>query len=570
MVKGFNSAPPRMAYSKATRLMRRLFHAHMEAGQRDVPVAEVLKTFKTREELQSRYATGDVSRREFVRLMGLTGATVAAYAASSGLSKQAKAQSSARVVVIGGGLSGVRCAHMLSQHAITADIYEASSRLGGRTYTDTQSFPGEVIDHGGAFISTEHNALRNLLNNLGLKMEAVNGGAMLEGEEIYQIDGQFYTEEEANADWQIAWTAFKDELHLAPWPQTYDVNTQRGVELDNMSVSDWFDPAHPLSNPVLAQFGPDSRFAKLCYATLVAEYGADYQVQPALNLLYLLAWNPIGSITPLPGTDEYYHIIGGSQRVVDIMSTQLPGQVHLNTALTAISGTASGPYTCSFSDGTSTVADKLVLTLPFTTLRDVSIEPAIWDSFRLEKQMSISTLPMGTNAKIHIELADRTWGPDHPQTINGQERVLNGVSYSDPASFQCIWDSSVPKATGPVILLYFPGGTQGANLRGRDPFGTANSKDVARVLSQVDAVFPGTSAAYTGRATQSFWAASPWQKGAYSYWGIGDYTSIVGAAELSESNIHFAGEHTSVDYQGYMEGAVRSGERVAKEVFQSI
>lgn len=560
----FPRAPRRMAYSKATRLMRRFFHAHMEADRRGVPVQDVLQCYKDRSEILGQYARGGLSRRAFVRLMGLTGATMASLATAP-LLGPAKAQAGARVVVIGAGLSGVRCAHLLGQHSIVADVYEASSRIGGRTYSDTTSFPGEVIEHGGSFVSTEHNALRNLVNNLGLKLEVVNGGELLEGEEIYSIDGEFYTEEEADEDWEIAWRAFKDELHLAPWPQTYDVNTPRGVELDNMPVSEWFD-----SNPILAQFGSESRLAKLCYSDMLAEYGADYQQQPALNLLYLLAWNPIGSITPLPGTDEFYHIIDGSQAVVDNMAPDLLGEIHLDKELVSITGAADGPYTCGFADGTQAVADKLVLTLPFRILRDVSIAPAIWNSFRPEKRLAISKLPMGTNAKIHIRLSDRTWGPDNPQFIAGEERVLNGVAYSDPAGFQCIWDDSVPKPDGAVFLLYYPGGTQGANLRGRDAFGTASAKDVKRVLAQVETVFPGTSAAYTGEAIQSHWAASPWHKGAYSYWGIGGYTSYVGAAELPESNIHFAGEHTSVEYQGYMEGAVRSGERAAKEIFQSL
>ena len=56
--------------------------------------------------------------------------------------------------------------------------------------------------------------------------------------------------------------------------------------------------------------------------------------------------------------------------------------------------------------------------------------------------------------------------------------------------------------------------------------------------------------------------------GAYSHWGIGDYTGFSGAEGLQEGAIHFAGEHTSVDYQGFIEGAVRSGERVAQEIAQ--
>ena len=125
------------------------------------------------------------------------------------------------MVVIGARLAGVRAAHFHAQHAIVADIYEASDRVGGRTFTDTTSFPGLLTERGGAFISTEHNNLRNLVNNLGLSLEGINGGALFDGEEIYRIDGAFYTLEEANDDWRVAWKAFKEDLQDAPWPANF-------------------------------------------------------------------------------------------------------------------------------------------------------------------------------------------------------------------------------------------------------------------------------------------------------------------------------------------------------------
>ena len=173
---------------------------------------------------------------------------------------------------------------------------------------------------------------------------------------------------------------------------------------------------------------------------------------------------------------------------------------------------------------------------------------------------------MGTNAKVHFELTQRTWGPGHDRLVDGVPYPTNGIGYSDPDGFQCIWDARPGVPGGPGILLYYPGGTQGASLRGHDPFGVPNPSDIRTVLARVDGLFPGTSAAYTGRAIQSFWAAEPWHHGAYSYWGSGNYTSFAGAEGLQEGRIHFAGEATSQEYQGYINGAVETGERVAREI----
>ena len=128
----------------------------------------------------------------------------------------------------------------------------------------------------------------------------------------------------------------------------------------------------------------------------------------------------------------------------------------------------------------------------------------------------------------------------------------------------------MPRDQGPVILLQFLGGSQGANLKGNDPFGAANPSDVNRVLAQIEPVFPGTGDAFTGHAVQSFWAAHPWSGGSYSSNGLGQYTSFWGATGTAELNLHFAGEHTSLDFQGFMEGAMESGERAGIEVSQDV
>jgi monoamine oxidase len=509
-----------------------------------------------------------ISRRDFLRNAGLVAAGMAAAPVLGPLAARAARSRDARVVIIGAGIAGIRCAHRLRQSGITAQVYDAADRIGGRTYSVTDFFAdGQVAEHGGEFISTEHNATRNLARNLGLRLEVINGGELPGGEEIYRIDGEFYTYAEASADWLIAWPAFKDELHAAPWPQNFDSFTPRGRELDQISVPDWFDPAHPLSNPILASFGPDSRFAKLLQTNVISEYGGDPADQPALNLLYLLAWNARSSLSPLPGTDELYHVVGGNEQLVKHMAGDLPaGSINTGRPLTAITGEAGGPYTCHFATGAAAVADHLVLALPFRMLREVEIDGRIWTALRPQKQLAISTMPIGTNAKLHLQANTRPWA--QTITVNGQSIQTNGVAYSDPDGFQVVWDGSVASPGARGLLIDYTGGMKGTQLGGPSAFGVASSTDVAEFLTAIEPVFPGTTAAFNGRALQSSWVDDPWHHGAYSHWGIGDYTAFSGAEGLQEGAIHFCGEHTSVDYQGFIEGAVRSGERVATEIHQ--
>ena len=89
-------------------------------------------------------------------------------------------------------------------------------------------------------------------------------------------------------------------------------------------------------------------------------------------------------------------------------------------------------------------------------------------------------------------------------------------------------------------------------------------------LNRVEPIFPGTTTAYSGLAYEDHWSADPWHRGAYSYWRLGQYTGFSGYEGVQEGNIHFAGEHTDPEEQGFLNGPVGSGERAASEVMHQI
>jgi monoamine oxidase len=83
-------------------------------------------------------------------------------------------------------------------------------------------------------------------------------------------------------------------------------------------------------------------------------------------------------------------------------------------------------------------------------------------------------------------------------------------------------------------------------------------------------VLPGITPHWNGRATVDFWTGNPWTRGSYSYWKVGQYTDFAGIEAAQDGNCHFAGEHTSIDFQGYLNGAVESGERAAGEILAGL
>ena len=161
---------------------------------------------------------------------------------------------------------------------------------------------------------------------------------------------------------------------------------------------------------------------------------------------------------------------------------------------------------------------------------------------------AIEQLGMGTNTKLHVQFEHRVW----------YEQGCTGETFAD-TGYQNTWEvtRSQPGAAG--ILVDFTGGAVG------DGFRTGTPEEHARhFLEQIDPVIPRLRP--NGKVAMNCWADHRWTLGSYSYWKVGQYTAFAGIEGVRQGNCHFAGEHTSIESQGYLNGAVESGDRVAKEI----
>ncbi len=521
--------------------VRRMFAAHAEAQRRGMPVEELLGT---------RELLGTHTRRGF--MAAGAGALAGAALAGHPLARAARAlpAMAPRVAIVGAGLAGLRCAHLLWTGApgapIAATVYEGNpERAGGRCWTLRGFFDaGLITEHGGAFIDTTHVAVRRLAAQLGLEEEVVDGGDLPTGEEAHWIDGAYYTEAQTNADWAAAgYHAFRSAGH--------QMRSAAGEQrLDSMSVPEWLDST---------EIGSSSRLGKLLLANTVTENGGDPGDQSALDLIEVTAGSPRTPLELLPGDDEKFHIVGGNDQLVSGMIAELaPGAVKHGHRLVALRANADMTSTLNFDVGAGTVevtADYVVLALPFSTLRDVDLSQS---GLSAAKQTVIQTYGMGTNAKVHVELSRKTW----------PALGFAGAAYGEWDRFCCAWDDSVPLGAdaSPALLLGFPGGDVGRSLLTGEAHAAAPDADVDWLLGEIEPVYPGTSAVYTGRAYEDHWALDPWVNGAYSYCKIGQAATYARLAAAPEGRIHFAGEHTCRKFQGFLEGAVVSGERAARQL----
>jgi monoamine oxidase len=111
-------------------------------------------------------------------------------------------------------------------------------------------------------------------------------------------------------------------------------------------------------------------------------------------------------------------------------------------------------------------------------------------------------------------------------------------------------------------LVDYTGGNIGASFE--DP--SVVQMYAMQFLQQLEPVFPGITERWNGRATLDTPFLSPFLRGSYSYWRRGQYTLFSGSERERSGRCHFAGEHCSINFQGFMEGGAQEGARAANEI----
>ena len=492
--------------------------------------------------LASRVEQLALSRRQFIGAAGAAAVSVAAW------TPRARAATPSKIVVVGGGLAGLTCAYRLKQAGVTAELHEASDRLGGRCWSIRGAFaPGLVAEHGGELIDTGHIELRQLAKELGFALDNLLQGETNGTEPLYWFDGRPYTYEEANADFNAVYQKVHKDLSAASFPTTYASSTPRGRELDAMTITEWIEESVP--------GGIRSRFGQLLDVAYNIEFGAECSEQSALNHLYLLGYVGQGRLRLFGQSNEKFHVRGGNDQVPQAMAAALRAQITTGSELVGIRLTSGGRYTLTFDQGTTTktvTADRVVLALPFSILaRSVDFSGAGFDT---RKTRAIRELPMGTNSKLNVGFKTRHW----------RSLGCNADTYAD-TGFQSTWEVSRAQPGTPGILVDYTGGKIGASFGSGTPATRAK-----QFLGQIEPMLPGITAQWDGRATVDYWAAYPWTLGSYSYYKPGQYTRFGGAEPEISGACHFAGEHTTQDFQGYLQGAVVTGERAAEEVLDAL
>jgi monoamine oxidase len=501
------------------------------------------------EEAVSRLADEE---RRFSRRRLLSGAGAAIAGAgllgSAGRARAAKPLTSTRIAIVGAGLAGMTAAYRLQQAGYIADVYESSERIGGRCWSGRGAFAdGQIYEHGGELIDNGHIQVKQLAQELGLSLDNLYQAETQGTDQLGYFFGDQYTVDQMTADLKTIWQQLHMDVSAASYPTLYNSYTQRGLELDHMSLYEWIERYVP--------GGHGSPLGRMLDVAYNIEYGAESTVQSSLNMLYLLGYVGPGQFRTFGKSNEKFHIHGGNDQLATMLAAKLGSQIRTSAPLTAIARNGSGTYTLTFGSGSGSftaVADHVVLALPFTLLRSVDFSKA---QFNQVKTWAINELGMGTNSKVHVQFRTRFW--------RGQG--CTGETYAD-TGYQNTWEVSRAQPGTSGLLVWYTGGDAGAAVGS----GTVTSQVTKNFLPKIEPVLPGATAQWNGLATRDYWTGYEWTKGSYSYWKVGQYTRFSGAEKERSFNCHFAGEHTSQDFQGYLQGAVETGERAASEILDDL
>jgi monoamine oxidase len=310
------------------------------------------------------------------------------------------------------------------------------------------------------------------------------------------------------------------------------------------------------------------------------EFGADTTDQSSLNLLYLLGYSRRRELQVFGESDERYRLRAGMGALPYAMAQALlwDETIEMGHWLESIRLASDGSYRLTFavagSGAREVSADVVILTLPFAVLRNLDYSGAGFDE---RKHLAIQELGRGRNGKLQLQFSldpgastGRYW--NRTRTDARGSWVSSGSLYSD-TGFQASWEPTRGYPGLPVLLKY-TGGSKVGLLNQRHAYGNATSnrvrQDAAVFLSELEPLFPGVTAFWNGKAAGSLAHVEPRFACSYSYWRVGQYTSIAGYESVRQGGVYFAGEHCSLDYQGWMEGAARSGGDAARAVLSSL
>jgi monoamine oxidase len=525
----------RSARTPLFKSLRRLVGLASLANDKSGPPADELVEMP----VISRY-----SRRDFIRTAAIGAAAISSGSFFTGCAAPKTGPGAPRIAIVGGGIAGLNAAWKLRKQGWSSQVYEASKRTGGRMFSAKDIMgPGLVTEVGAEFVDSNHKEMFDLVKEFGLEwldVQAMGEEKLIS--ETFFFGGSHHSELQAVEAFRPLAAKIKADYDKLPEETTFE-KPEGSDELDRLSLAQYFD-----------RIGAQGWIRQLLDVAFLTEFGLECSEQSALNMIFMISTDLTpGKMALFGESDERYKVVGGNQRVVDELARRVEDQIRIEHRLTALKQKDTG-YTLTFEmPGGRTVdvnADFVILCLPFTLLREVDIQVPLpeW------KKKAIAELGYGMNAKLMMGFKQRYW----------REKGYSGNTFSDEP-FQLAWDNSRLQAGTAGGMTCYTGGKASDELKNGSPADQAK-----RMLVSLEKAYSGLSAQFSGKAERFHWPTHPFTKASYACYRPGQWTTVAGAEIKPVGNLFFAGEHCSLDFQGYMNGGAETGKQAAMAVRKAL
>jgi monoamine oxidase len=440
------------------------------------------------------------------------------------------------LVVVGAGLAGLAAAREGVAAGCSVLVLEARDRVGGRVLNEDIG-GGQVVEVGGQWIGPTQDRIAAIAREVGVDTFPTWN----QGENVIEYAGRLarYTGTIPRINplvlVQVAWAQRRLNQLAKRVPLEAPWETPGAARLDGQTAATWMRRNVPP--------GP----ARMLFELMIE---AIWAAQPEdISLLHILFYiHSAGSLELLGDTEggaQQDRFVGGSQLVPIRMAERLGAErVVLGAPVRAIRQGSDKGVTVE-ADGVSVRARRAIVAVAPTLAGRLLYDPPL-SGFR---DQLTQRMPLGTVAKCMAIYPEPFW----------RHEDLSGQGMSDTGPVRLTFDNSPPGGS-PGVLLGFLEGRRAREL-GRLPAAERRS-----AVIDCFARLYGPRAAKPDAYVERLWAEEEWSRGCYGcHMPPGAWTGYGPALREPIGRVHWAGAEYATVWSGYMDGAVRSGERAAKE-----
>jgi len=445
---------------------------------------------------------------------------------------RASAREPTSVLVLGAGLSGLYTALLLEAKGLSVTLLEARSRVGGRVHT-LNDIPGKP-EAGGQSFSEKYQRFLALAERLEVPLESSLG---LDKEMLLYVRGQNILPK----DWALASAnhlAASERSLIPPLLLSHYLREKNPLQ----DATAWTKPKYANLDISLDDYLRSEEASTEALRLMNFDPGSRTNSLETASALWALRNNQRGKIP----SKQPLHIQDGNSGLPEKMAAALNSPVQMNKVVEAIrSLDRSVEVHCA--DGSKFRADYVVVTLPFSVLREVEIMPALPGV----QSEAVKELNYTAVTQIRFTVREPFWEKDGYPPMMWTDSALQSIFpvrdiQGNVQSFVC-WVS-------------------GDGAKKLDVMSSGELEQFVR--SQLKQIRPGIEENMSIAQVIS-WGRDPYSRGAYSYFGPGQIRRFQKLMAQPWQRIHFAGEHTAISSPG-MESALESAERVAEEILTRI